>query len=60
MEWGWMRAMNKKVLYLVEKSVTAEQIQPDVMGLISSRFDWDNPEADIHRLITENLPPIDI
>jgi hypothetical protein len=60
MEWGWMRAMKKPVLYLIEKAVTAEQIQPDVMGLIRSRFDWDNPEADIPRLIAEDLPTIEI
>jgi hypothetical protein len=26
------------------------------MGLIKGRFDWDNPEADIPRLIAEGLP----
>jgi hypothetical protein len=30
------------------------------MGLIRSRFDWDNPEADIPRLIAEDLPTIEI
>jgi hypothetical protein len=58
MEWGWMRAMKKPVLYLVEKGVPAAQIPADVMGLIRSRFDWDNPEADIPRLIAEDLPSI--
>ena len=53
-----MRAMNKRVLYLVEKAVPAEQTPADFMGLIKSRFDWDNPEADIPRLIAENLPSV--
>lgn len=55
MEWGWMRAMKRPVLYLIEKAVPAEQIPADVMGLIRSRFKWDDPEADIPRLIAENL-----
>jgi len=55
MEWGWMRAMKKPVLYLVEKRVPAAQIPADMMGLIRSWFDWDNPEADIPRLIAEDL-----
>lgn len=54
MEWGWMRAMNKPVLYLVEKSVT--QVPADVAGLIKSRFDWDNPRADIPQLVAQDLP----
>ena len=54
MEWGWMRAMKKPVLYLVEKSVA--QMPADVAGLISSRFDWDDPKADIPQLIAQDLP----
>jgi hypothetical protein len=52
--------MKKPVLYLVEKAVPAEQIPADLMGLIRSRFDWDNPEADIPGLIAEYLPFPDI
>jgi hypothetical protein len=58
MEWGWMRAMKKDVLYLVEKG--AKETPADIMGLIKGRFDWDNPEADIPRLIVENLPFLDL
>jgi hypothetical protein len=58
MEWGWMRAMKKDVLYLVEKG--AKETPADIMGLIKGRFDWDNPEADIPRLIAENLPFLDL
>jgi len=60
MEWGWMRAMKKPVLYLVENAVPAAQSPADVMGLIKSRFDWDNPKADIPRLIAEDLPLLEI
>jgi hypothetical protein len=55
MEWGWMRAMKKPVLYLVEKAVPAAHIPADVMGLIKSRFDWDNPQADIPQLVAQDL-----
>lgn len=54
MEWGWMRAMKKPVLYLVEKSV--EQVPADVAGLIKSRFDWDNPQVNIPQLVGQDLP----
>lgn len=53
MEWGWMRAMNKPVLYLVEKSIA---IAPaDVAGLIQSRFDWLKPGDDIPALVATDL-----
>jgi hypothetical protein len=58
MEWGWMRAMKKDILYLVEKG--AKETPADIMGLIKGRFDWDNPEADIPRLIAENLPTLSL
>lgn len=45
MEWGWMRAMGKKVLYLVEESFSAERA--DAAGFIGERFAWDNPESKI-------------
>ena len=53
MEWGWMRAMKKPVLYLVEKSV--DPVPADVAGLIKSRFDWDDPRADIPGLVAQDL-----
>jgi hypothetical protein len=59
-EWGWMRAMKKPVLYLVEKAVPTARTPADLMGLIKGRFDWDNPEADIPRLIAQDLPEIGI
>ncbi|RPI43575.1 MAG: hypothetical protein EHM59_15065 [Betaproteobacteria bacterium] len=54
MEWGWMRAMKKPVLYLVEKAVA--QVPADVAGLIQGRFDWDNPQANIPQLVAQDLP----
>jgi hypothetical protein len=53
MEWGWMRAMDKPVLYLVERGVEVEPA--DVVGLIKTRFDWLNPEADIPALVAKHL-----
>jgi len=55
MEWGWMRAMRRPVTYLVEKGVTV--VPADVAGLIQSRFDWLDPQADIPQLVTQDLPP---
>jgi hypothetical protein len=55
MEWGWMRAMEKPVLYLVEKAIPDAEIPADVKGLIMSRFDWDNPPADIPGLVAAEL-----
>jgi hypothetical protein len=49
MEWGWMRAMRKPVLWLIEKDANAVPV--DVAGLIRARFDWLNPQADIPTLI---------
>ena len=51
MEWGWMRAMRRPVLYLVEKNVEVTPV--DVTGLIKDRFDWLNPQADIPTLVAK-------
>ena len=45
MEWGWMRGMGRKVLYLVEKDFKRQRA--DWGGLIESQFDWGNPGPDI-------------
>jgi len=52
-EWGWMRAMGKRVLYLVEKDV--KFAPADVGGLIKDRFQWDNPEADVCKAVFQEL-----
>jgi hypothetical protein len=45
LEWGWMRAMNKDVLFLLEKDFT--QFRADILGFIPDTFSWDQPEQDI-------------
>ena len=54
MEWGWMRAMNKPVTYLVEQGI--EHAPADVAGLIKSRFKWDDPLGTIPALVAGELP----
>jgi hypothetical protein len=53
MEWGWMRAMNRPVLFLVEKSF--DQSRTDLSGLIHDAFDWANPEPDIDAAVNKFL-----
>lgn len=53
MEWGWMRARVKPVLYLVEKEM--DVTPADVNGLIQDRFAWDNPAPDIRQAIFREL-----
>ena len=45
MEWGWMRGMSKRVLYLVEKTFTRQRA--DFVGLLSKPFIWEDPEPAI-------------
>jgi len=44
MEWGWMRAMGRPVIFLVEKDF---KLRGDVEGLIREQFDWNDPEGTI-------------
>ncbi|WP_353063817.1 hypothetical protein RBB77_21545 [Tunturibacter psychrotolerans] len=53
MEWGWMRATNRQVLFLVEKSF--DKGRADLSGLIQEPFDWDNPETDIEAAVRKFL-----
>lgn len=53
MEWGWMRAMGKRVLYLVERDV--KFAPADVGGLIKDRFHWDEPETDVSEAVFQEL-----
>jgi hypothetical protein len=41
MEWGWMRAMGKRVLFLAEKSFDLRRA--DWAGLIEEQFQWEKP-----------------
>src|SRR5262249_30467653 len=51
MEWGWMRAMGKRVLFLREK--TFAHGRADLGGLRAWDFDWDEPEFGIATALTE-------
>ena len=53
MEWGWMRGLGRRVIYLVEKSFNKERA--DWGGLIEYRFDWDAPEEDIKEGVHKGL-----
>lgn len=49
MEWGWMRAMGKPVLFLVEQSFVHGRADWD--GLIKHRFDRGNPAPGVQAAI---------
>ena len=53
MEWGWMRAMNKPVLFLAEKSFDLDRA--DWTGLIEHEFLWDKPGAGIKAAVKKFL-----
>ena len=55
MEWGWMRGMSKRVLYLVEKTFTRSRA--DFSGLLSKRFSWEEPEPGISAAVKAFLSP---
>jgi hypothetical protein len=52
MEWGRMRAMHKRVFYLIEKDF--EHIA-DTSGLLYGQFSWDNPQPGIIAAIHRHL-----
>jgi hypothetical protein len=54
MEWGWMRAMNREVLYLVVEGF--DQDRADLSGLIKVNFQWGNPQKSIEQAIKNWLP----
>lgn len=53
MEWGWMRAMGKDVLFLIEKKFNHQRA--DWSGLIESSFDWNYPENGIKTAVKKWL-----
>lgn len=53
MEWGWMRAMNKPVLFLAEKSFNLQRA--DWSGLIEHQFQWEKPGPGIKTSVKEFL-----
>ena len=54
MEWGWMRATEKRVLYLIEKDF--KHLRADTQGLLSEEFVWDAPLPGIQAAITKYFP----
>lgn len=50
MEWGWMRAMGRPVLYLVEESF--EHFRADTDGLIKEAFTWAAPRPGVENWLT--------
>ncbi len=53
LEWGWMRSMNKDVLFLLEKDF--QQFRADILGFIPDTFSWDHPEQDIPAAVADWL-----
>jgi hypothetical protein len=51
MEWGWMRAMGKRVLFLKEAAFAHDRA--DLGGMRSWSFDWDDPGLGIRKAIGE-------
>jgi hypothetical protein len=45
MEWGWLRASDRQVLYLVEKDF--DKARADLKGLIEDYFDWNDPKPGV-------------
>jgi len=52
MEWGWMRAMGRPVIFLVEKGF---QLRADVEGIIREPFDWNDPRTTIPVAIANGI-----
>lgn len=55
MEWGWMRGLGRRVLYLVEKDF--QKARADWSGLIESPFDWADPAPGIEAAVKAFLAP---
>jgi len=55
MEWGWMTALGRSVLYLKEQ--TFEHARADWDGLLHDAFDWNDPDPGITDAITRFLRP---
>lgn len=52
-EWGWMRGMGRRVLYLVEN--TFSHARADWGGLITHPFDWKASQDEIAKVVSEWL-----
>jgi hypothetical protein len=54
LEWGWMEGMGRSVLYLREEEFKHDRA--DWTGLITSRFDWNDPAPGVHAALDAFLP----
>ena len=57
MEWGWMRAMGKPVLFLLEEAF--EHRRADLGDLLDQRFEWANPHPGIDAAVEPWLKRIE-
>jgi hypothetical protein len=55
MEWGWMRATTKPVLFLIEETFT--KMRADLEGLCNAVFSWADPDPGISVAVAEFLQP---
>lgn len=53
MEWGFLRAFGRPVLYLEEMSFKKQRA--DWHGLIKHSFKWDEPEEDVQSAVADWL-----
>ncbi len=56
MEWGWMRGMGRRVLFLREKEFKNDRA--DWSGLTGYEFEWDNPEPGVLEAVKKFLPTL--
>jgi len=49
MEWGWMRAMDRKILFLLEEKF--ENFRADLGDLLHEKFSWDDPASGVEPAI---------
>jgi hypothetical protein len=54
MEWGWMRAFKKNVLFLVENDF--KHLRADESGIIQAAFSWNDPLPGIAAAIDTRFP----
>ncbi len=53
-EWGWMTAMGRDVLYLREEGFKHDRA--DWSGLVNYTFEWDKPKQGIEDAVNKFLP----
>jgi hypothetical protein len=58
MEWGWMRAMGKPVLYLMEQTFSSPRA--DIDGFVNHQFHWDHPNDSITQHVGDWLSKLKV